>query len=107
MVQHIPKRSNVPQAEEGSLYPALQKMFKAKLVKAEWDVSASNRRVRTYQITDSSLFHLERQVSSFKRRFEGIMLAHSPGQIPSQLSGVSNEQETEYLPSPDLPGEIL
>ena len=37
LVQHIQQRSNnLLQVEEGSLYPALQRLLKAKLVKAEW-----------------------------------------------------------------------
>ena len=80
LVQHIQQRSNnLLQVEEGSLYPALQRLLKAKLVKAEWGVSATNRRVRTYQITDSGLQHLERQISSFERMFEGIALVLDPG----------------------------
>ena len=60
LVQHIQQRSrNMLQVEEGSLYPALQRLLKAKLVKAEWGVSSTNRRVRTYQITASGLRHLE------------------------------------------------
>ena len=52
LVQHIQQRSNnLLQVEEGSLYPALQRLLKAKLVKAEWGVSSTNRRVSTYQIT--------------------------------------------------------
>ena len=39
------------QIEEGSLYPALQRMLKAKWVAAEWGRSARNRRVRIYKIT--------------------------------------------------------
>ena len=48
LVQHIQQRSrNLLQVEEGSLYPALQRLLKAKLVRAEWTVSPStNRRVR-------------------------------------------------------------
>jgi PadR family transcriptional regulator, regulatory protein PadR len=50
LVQHIQKLSNnLLQVEEGSLYPALQRLLKAKLVEAEWTVSTStNRRVRIY-----------------------------------------------------------
>jgi len=56
LVQHIQQRSNnLLQVEEGSLYTALQRLLKAKLVKAEWGVSFTNRRVRTYQITASGL----------------------------------------------------
>jgi PadR family transcriptional regulator PadR len=80
LVQHIQQRSNnLLQVEEGSLYPALQRLLKAKLVKAEWGVSSTNRRVRTYQITASGLRRLEQQISSFERMFEGIALVLDPG----------------------------
>ena len=69
--------------EEGSLYPALQRLLKARLVKAEWGVSSTNRRVRTYQITGSGLRHLESQISSFERMFEGIALVLNPGKSPA------------------------
>lgn len=79
LVQHIQQRSrNLLQVEEGSLYPALQRLLKAKLVKAEWGVSATNRRVRTYQITTAGLRHLEQQISSFEQMFEGIALVLNP-----------------------------
>jgi PadR family transcriptional regulator PadR len=75
LVQHIQQRSNnLLEVEEGSLYPALQRLLKAKLVKAEWGISSSNRRVRTYQITATGLRRLEEQVSTFERMFEGITL---------------------------------
>lgn len=76
LVQHIQQRSNnLLQVEEGSVYPALQRLLKAKLVKAEWTVSPStNRRVRIYQITKAGLHHLEREISSFDRMLEGIQI---------------------------------
>src|ERR1700678_707478 len=75
LVQQIQQRSkNLLQVEEGSLYPALQRLLKAKLVKAQWGISSSNRRVRTYQITATGLRRLEEQVSTFERMFEGITL---------------------------------
>lgn len=81
LVQHIQQRSNnLLQVEEGSLYPALQRLLKTKLVKAEWTVSPStNRRVRVYQITKAGLRHLEREVSSFDRMLEGIQMVLGPG----------------------------
>jgi PadR family transcriptional regulator, regulatory protein PadR len=80
LVQHIQQRSNnLLQVEEGSLYPALQRLLKAKLVKAEWGVSSTNRRVRTYEITASGIRHLEKEISSFERMFEGIALVLNPG----------------------------
>jgi PadR family transcriptional regulator len=84
LVQHIQQRSNnLLQVEEGSLYPALQRLLKAKLVKAEWGVSSTNRRVRTYQITSAGLRNLQQQISSFERMFEGISLVLNPGEATS------------------------
>ena len=76
LVQKIQQRSeNLLQVEEGSLYPALQRLLKAKLVKAEWMISPStNRRVRMYEITKAGLQHLEREISSFDRMLEGIQM---------------------------------
>ena len=84
LVQHIQQRSrNLLQMEEGSLYPALQRLLKAKLVKAQWGVSSTNRRVRTYQITSAGTRHLEQQISSFERMLEGITLVLNPGETPA------------------------
>ena len=85
LVQSIQQRSNnLLQVEEGSLYPALQRLLKSRLVKAEWGVSTTNRKVRTYEITAAGLRHLEQQISSFERMFEGIALVLKPGE--AQLS---------------------
>lgn len=80
LAQHIKGVSDdLLQIEEGSLYPALQRLLKAKLVKAEWSISAStNRRVRVYQITKAGLRHLEREISSFDRMLEGIQMVLGP-----------------------------
>src|SRR5271170_2659100 len=79
LVQHIQQRSNdLLQVEVGSLYPALQRMLREKLVKAEWEISPSNRRVRTYRITPAGLRHLEREVTSFEQMLTGINLVLSP-----------------------------
>src|SRR5882724_13537517 len=53
------------QIEEGSLYPALQRMLKAGWLAAEWGVSARNRRIRVYKITPAGRKQLDRKVSSF------------------------------------------
>jgi PadR family transcriptional regulator PadR len=74
LVQHIKQRSNeLLQVEEGSLYPALQRMLKDNLVKA-------NRRVRTYRITPAGIKHLEREVSSFEQMLKGINLVLAPAE---------------------------
>ena len=43
--------NNVLQVETGSLYPALHRLEKQKLIKADWKVSESKQRIREYQIT--------------------------------------------------------
>ncbi|HYL92940.1 MAG TPA: PadR family transcriptional regulator [Alphaproteobacteria bacterium] len=79
LAQHIKQTSNdLLQVEEGSLYPALQRMLKAGWVKAEWGISATNRRVRIYQLTPAGRKHVEREVSSFESMLEGITRVLAP-----------------------------
>ncbi len=79
LVQHIKRNSNdLLQIEEGSLYPALQRLLKEGLVKAEWAVSSTNRRVRIYKLTPAGVKHLEREVSRFERMLEGITRVLAP-----------------------------
>jgi PadR family transcriptional regulator PadR len=66
--------------EEGSLYPALQRMLKAGWLKAEWGLSARNRKVRVYRITAVGRRQLERKVSSFDRMLEGIARVMRPAE---------------------------
>jgi PadR family transcriptional regulator, regulatory protein PadR len=81
LVQHIKQQSNeLLHVEEGSLYPTLQRLLKANLVKAEWQMSQTNRRVRTYQITKAGAKHLDREKSSLKRMLKGISLILSPAE---------------------------
>lgn len=81
LVQHIKQRSNaLLQVEEGSLYPALQRLLKAGLLKAEWQLSATNRRVRVYTITPNGVKHLEHEVSRFEQMLEGISLVLTPAE---------------------------
>ena len=81
LVQRIKHTSNdLLQIEEGSLYPALQRLLKEGQVKAEWGVSSTNRRVRTYKLTPAGAKHLDREVSSFERMLEGISRVLAPGE---------------------------
>ncbi|HXB74742.1 MAG TPA: PadR family transcriptional regulator [Candidatus Acidoferrales bacterium] len=68
------------QIEEGSLYPALQRMLKAGWVGAEWGLSARNRKVRVYRITPAGRKRLEREISSFERMLDGIARVMRPAQ---------------------------
>jgi transcriptional regulator len=81
LVQRIKQVSNqLLQVEEGSLYPALQRLLKAKLVQAEWGTSASNRRVRIYRITAAGRKHLQAEVTSFEQMLAGIALVLATGE---------------------------
>ena len=60
------------QIEEGSLYPALQRMLKAGWLTSEMGVSARNRRVRIYKLTAAGRKHLAQEISSVERMFAGI-----------------------------------
>jgi PadR family transcriptional regulator len=81
LVQHIKRTSDdLLQVEEGSLYPALQRLLKAELVTAEWSVSATNRRVRVYRLTRAGARHVEREVSAFERMLEGITRVLAKGE---------------------------
>jgi transcriptional regulator len=64
--------------EEGSIYPALQRMLKAGAVAAEWGLSARNRRIRIYRITTTGQKQLRRETSSFDRMLEGIARVMKP-----------------------------
>jgi PadR family transcriptional regulator PadR len=58
---------DVLQVEEGSLYPALQRMLIKGWVTAEWGTTAGNRRARYYQLTTVGRKQLAAEISQFKR----------------------------------------
>jgi len=58
---------DVLQVEEGSLYPALQRMLIKGWVKAEWGVTAGNRRARYYTLTPDGQKQLGIEMSQFER----------------------------------------
>jgi PadR family transcriptional regulator, regulatory protein PadR len=73
LARHIKESStDLLQVEEGSLYPALQRMLKAGWVQAEWSISSTNRRVRVYRLTPAGRKHVQHEVSSFERMLKGI-----------------------------------
>jgi len=52
--------------EEGSLYPALQKLLVKGWVKAAWRESESGRQVREYRITASGRRQLETEIAEYR-----------------------------------------
>lgn len=58
---------DVLQVEEGSLYPALQRMLIKGWVTAEWGVTTENRRARYYRLTAAGQKQLSIELSQFER----------------------------------------
>ena len=73
LAQRIKETSDdLLQIEEGSLYPALQRMLKSGWLKSEMGLSAKNRPVRIFKLTEMGRKHLEQEISSVKQMFAGI-----------------------------------
>ena len=64
-IQHT--SDDVLQVEEGSLYPALQRMLIKGWVRAHWGTTSGNRRARYYQLTAAGRKQLEVELSQFER----------------------------------------
>ena len=70
--------SNVLQVETGSLYPALHRLERQKLVRAGWKVSENRQRVREYKITVAGRRHLRAERSRWE-------------QLTTAISGILNK----------------
>jgi PadR family transcriptional regulator PadR len=55
------------QVEEGSLYPALQRLLIKGWAKAEWGTSETNRRVRFYRLTPAGRKQLDTEMGEYER----------------------------------------
>ena len=63
--------------EEGSLYPALQRMLMKDWLTGEWGKTKENRRARYYRITVAGRRRLESEMESYRRvarAIEGVLL---------------------------------
>ena len=73
IAQRIHQLSNdLLQVEEGSLYPALQRMLLKGWVRAEWGISETNRKVRFYRLTAAGRNQLQSEMNDFDRVMQGI-----------------------------------
>ncbi|HTZ57514.1 MAG TPA: PadR family transcriptional regulator [Acidobacteriaceae bacterium] len=73
LAQHIKSVSDdLLQIEEGSLYPALQRLLKNGWLESEMGLSANKRPVRIFKITKAGRKHLVEERSSFEQMFAGI-----------------------------------
>ena len=69
---------DVLRVEEGSLYPALQRLLLSGWVAGEWGRTAENRRARYYRITPAGKRQFESQVESYRRVAGAIALILRP-----------------------------
>ncbi|MBV8896218.1 MAG: PadR family transcriptional regulator [Acidobacteriaceae bacterium] len=73
IAQFIRQTSNeVLLAEAGSLYPALQRLEMQGLIKAKWEMSDANRRVRHYRLTPAGRAKLSSTVSRWEEFVQAI-----------------------------------
>src|ERR1051325_226039 len=62
------------QIEDGSLYPALNRMLVKGWVSAEWGISENNRRARFYKLTSEGRKQLEAEEKEFDKLIRAIQL---------------------------------
>ena len=75
IAQRIHALSNdVLQVNQGSLYPALQRLERQGWVKADWGMSEANRRARFYRLTDAGRNRLAQEQADWERLSVAIAL---------------------------------
>ena len=81
IVEHIRTMSDeVLKVEEGSLYPALQRLQLQGLIDSEWGHSVNNRRARYYRLTAAGRKQLGLAESSFERLITAITRVMKPAE---------------------------
>ena len=76
---HIQQTTDeVLQVEEGSLYPALQRMLIKGWVKAEWRQTENRRRARYYTLTPAGRQQLQTEIRDFERVMGAIRRVIQP-----------------------------
>jgi transcriptional regulator len=70
--------ADVLQVEEGSLYPALQRMLVKGWIAGDWGKTAENRRARYYRTTPQGLAHLDRELAKYQRVARAIARILAP-----------------------------
>jgi len=74
IAQHIERSSHgVLRVEQGSLYPALERLLNKGRVTARWGESPTGRKARYYTITKSGRAQLEEKVADYERVVQAIM----------------------------------
>jgi transcriptional regulator len=69
---------DVLRVEEGSLYPALQRLAVKGLVSGKWRESDTGRRARYYELTSAGRKQLKEEVAGFEKIMEAILRVVQP-----------------------------
>jgi PadR family transcriptional regulator, regulatory protein PadR len=80
MIERISE--DVLQVEEGSLYPALQRLLIKGLVTGEWGRTSENRRARYYRITAAGRKHLRHEMQVYERVTSAVARVLTPIEVP-------------------------
>jgi PadR family transcriptional regulator, regulatory protein PadR len=64
--------NDVFRVETGSLYPALHRLEKRRLVRAEWKTSENKQRAKYYRLTPAGRRHLTREHSRWKQLVDAV-----------------------------------
>jgi len=78
IAEHIQQISEILTVEEGSLYPALQRMLVKGWVEAEWGLSDNNRRARFYRLTPAGRKQLQAEIAEFEKVMRAITRVIQP-----------------------------
>ena len=79
IARHIRQTSDeVLRVEEGSLYPALQRLQVKGWIQSEWQISPQNRRARYYQLTTAGRKRLQVEESAFEQTIRAIARVMRP-----------------------------
>src|SRR5919112_79222 len=63
---------DVFEVQQGSLYPALQRMLRRGWIKSEWRATENNRRARYYDLTKAGRRQLDAQMAEWDRSSEAV-----------------------------------
>jgi transcriptional regulator len=74
---------SVLQIGEGSLYPALHRLEEREWVESEWQLSASERRMRVYRLTPQGRAQLRAETATWSRFVEAVSKVLQASQQPA------------------------
>ncbi len=78
IAQHLQQLSReVLQINQGSLYPALQRMERRGLIASEWGESENNRRAKFYSLTAAGRRHLGQEATDWQRFAAAVQMIMS------------------------------